>query len=43
MATRKIEDHSGRHALGLCCVLVAGSYVAAIVVLVGYLIVLSFG
>jgi hypothetical protein len=40
---RKAEDHSGRQAFGLCCVFVAGSYVAAIVVLVGYLIVLSFG
>jgi hypothetical protein len=39
----KAEDRSGREAFGLCCVFVAGSYVAAIIVLVGYLIVLSFG
>jgi hypothetical protein len=42
MATRP-EHHSGRQAFGLCCVFVAGSYVAAIIVLVVYLIVLSFG
>jgi hypothetical protein len=43
MATRKIEVHSGRQAFGICCVIFAASYVAAIMILVGYLIVLSFG
>jgi hypothetical protein len=33
---------SGRKAAGYCCVFLAGCYVAAVVVLVAYLIVLAF-
>jgi hypothetical protein len=33
---------SGHQAVGYCCVFLAGCYVAAIILLVGYLITLMF-
>jgi hypothetical protein len=50
MATRQLFGRaasaapadSGRKAAGYCCVFLAGCYVAAVVVLVAYLIVLAF-